>query len=67
MRKIKIPLLVVLAGKDEFRDRDIKEIADWFESNLASESPSIITVQNASHGFKKKENIITDLVRDFMR
>ena len=66
LQKIRIPLLVVLAGKDEFRDREMEEIADWFESNIMSENASIVTIPNAMHGFKKKENIIANLIGKFI-
>jgi pimeloyl-ACP methyl ester carboxylesterase len=65
LQKIRIPLLIVLAGKDEHRDRAVEEIAEWFESSITSETASIVTIPNASHGFQKKEKFITDLIREF--
>lgn len=67
LQKIKIPLLVVLAGRDEHRDRDIEEIAEWFESNILSENSSVAIIPRALHGFKGRENVITSLIGEFIQ
>ena len=67
LQKITIPLLVVLAGKDEYRERDMDKIAEWFESNIMSESASIVTVPNASHGFRGKEKVIVKLIGELVK
>lgn len=67
LQQIEIPLLIVLAEKDEYRDRDIEKIAEWFETNIATENASVITVANALHGFRKKENIIPNLIGEFIK
>ena len=67
LQKIRIPLLVVLAEKDEYRDREIEEIADWFELNIMSENASIVTVPNASHSFRGKEKIVVKLIGELVK
>ncbi|MFH1970955.1 MAG: alpha/beta fold hydrolase [Patescibacteria group bacterium] len=56
LRKVKIPTLVLLAGKDEYRDRPIKKIEKWFEKNLKSRSKKVVIVDNAPHNFKNYES-----------
>lgn len=65
-RKIKIPVLVVLAEKDEHRDRPIKKIAGWFEKNSGSEKLSVEIIPSAPHNFYKYETRAQDLVRRFI-
>ncbi len=66
LRKIKIPLLVVFAGNDEFRDRDTKEIARWFTKNVQSKQTIISIIPNALHGFRGKETSVVNKIRDFI-
>jgi len=65
-RKIKIQALIVLAQKDEYRDRSIKKIAAWFEKNFKSEKLSINIIPSAPHNFYKYENQVLDLIKKFI-
>jgi len=56
LRKLKIPLLVIFAGDDEYRDRPTDEIAAWFCNNLRSRSSAIEIIPGASHSFHGKES-----------
>jgi alpha-beta hydrolase superfamily lysophospholipase len=67
LQKITIPLLVVLAGKDEYRDRNMEDIAEWFESSIMSDNASIVIVPNTSHSFKGKEKVIVKLIGELVR
>lgn len=55
LRKVKIPLLVIFAGGDEYRDRPTEEIAAWFRKNLRSLRAAIEIIPGASHSFHGKE------------
>jgi pimeloyl-ACP methyl ester carboxylesterase len=63
LRKLKLPLLVVFAGDDEYRDRDTAELADWFRRNLRSKRSEIKIVPGASHSFRGQEAIVAGLIR----
>lgn len=65
-RKIKIPVLVVLAQKDEYRDRPIKKTANWFEKNSGSEKLSVEVISSAPHNFYKYETQVQSLIRRFI-
>ncbi len=65
-RKIKIPVLVILAGNDEYRDRTIKEIAAWFEKNSKSKKLSTNIIPSAPHNFYKYETQVLDLIKNFI-
>jgi len=54
LKKIKYPLLVVLAGKDEYRDRLIKQIAAWFQANSRSPKSKTIIIPQAFHSLEGK-------------
>lgn len=51
LKKVKQPILVVLAEEDEFKDRPMTEIADWFEENLKKQKHQIDVIINGSHYF----------------
>ncbi|MBI2309601.1 alpha/beta fold hydrolase [Candidatus Collierbacteria bacterium] len=65
-RKIKIPALIVLAQKDEYRDRPIEKIAKWFEKNSKSEKLSINIIPLAPHNFYKFESQVLTLINNFI-
>lgn len=66
LRKIKVPMLVVLAGEDEFRDRPIKKIADWFSKNSKARDSKIVVINKAPHNFKDHEKEVVKLVGNWM-
>ncbi|MGC9599494.1 MAG: alpha/beta fold hydrolase [Minisyncoccia bacterium] len=66
LRKIKIPLLVVFAGNDEYADRPAREMAEWFGKNIKSKRSKIIIVPRARHGFREKEERVASLVKKFI-
>lgn len=54
--KVKQPLLVILAGQDENKDRSIKQIADWFSIYLKNQQSLLTILPKAKHslsGFEK--------------
>lgn len=67
LQKIKIPLLAVFAGNDEYHDRDTQEIVDWFTAHIASLRGSVSVIPNAGHGFKGCENRVVQGVRAWLR
>jgi pimeloyl-ACP methyl ester carboxylesterase len=67
LQRIRIPLRVVLAGNDEYHDRDTQEIAAWFSANLRSKRGSVSVVPDAGHSFKGLEDSVANEVRDWIR
>lgn len=65
-RKVKIPLLVLFAGDDEYRDRSTEEIAAWFRKNLRSRSSAIRTVSGARHSFHGFESKVVASIRRWL-
>jgi len=66
LRKIRVPLHVVLAEKDEYHDRSTKEIAEWFSANLRSARRSVSVVRGAGHGFHGYEDRVVDEIRRWL-
>jgi pimeloyl-ACP methyl ester carboxylesterase len=66
LQKVKIPLLVVFAGRDEYRDRATRAIADWFRENLRSQESDIAIVPGARHGFSGYQAKVAGLVRRWL-
>lgn len=67
LRQIRIPIHVVLAGKDEYHDRDAEEIAAWFSANMRSAKGSVSAIPGAGHGFKGCEGRVVSEVRAWLR
>ena len=66
-RKIKIPTLIILAQKDEYRDRPVKKIAAWFEKNSRSNKLFVKIIHSAPHNFYKHETQVLNLIKSFIR
>jgi acetyl esterase/lipase len=60
LQKVKIPLLVVFAGDDEYRDRPSEAIAEWFRCSLRSRVSEIEIIPGAVHSFRGKEAEVAD-------
>ena len=67
LRRIRIPLRVVLAENDEYHDRDTQEIAAWFSANLRSTRGSVSIIPHAGHSFKGQEDRVANEVRAWIR
>ncbi|MGA9883923.1 MAG: alpha/beta fold hydrolase [Candidatus Acidiferrales bacterium] len=66
LRKMAVPLLVVFAGEDEYRDRDTQQIAEWFRSNLRSKESVIQIIPGASHSLSGKEAAVARAIRSWI-
>ena len=66
LRKIKVPTLVVLGEKDEFRDRSMAKIAKWFTKHLRRKIATIKIVDDADHGFSEKEKEVAKLINSWL-
>jgi len=62
--RIKEPLLILLAQKDEYRDRAMKKIASWFRKYSNKHSTTSI-IENASHNFWGKEHMIVNSIQQW--
>lgn len=65
--RIKIPLLVLLSGKDEAADRPMEEIKKAFDSHTTSPSYKSIIIPGAFHRFKDKEKEAVSAIIDWTR
>ncbi|MDE2173434.1 MAG: alpha/beta fold hydrolase [Patescibacteria group bacterium] len=66
-KSIEIPVLVLLAGDDEYGDRPAKDIAAWFEKNTRSKHFVAKVISGAMHGFTGKEKVVVGAVRDWLK
>lgn len=51
LKKVKKPIFVILAANDEYKDRSMNEIADWFGKKMINHNIRIDIIDNALHGF----------------
>lgn len=65
LKKVKQPLLVLLASADEYHDRPAAEIAAWFKKSLAKQMADTMVIQGVGHDFSSAEQKICRLIRDW--
>ncbi|MBI2610471.1 alpha/beta fold hydrolase [Candidatus Kaiserbacteria bacterium] len=66
LKSVRLPALVLLAGRDEFGDRPAKEIVKWFEVNNRSRDFRAMVIAGARHGFKGYERDVARAIRRFI-
>lgn len=62
---VKIPLLILLAEKDEYADRPARTMQDWFAEHIKV-GDQIHVVAKADHSFKGSESLVARTIRDWM-
>ncbi len=65
LKKVKVPILTVLAEKDEYADRSAKSMADWFTAHTYSGEVAIIA--GSDHSFTEQEKPLRDVIVRFMK
>jgi hypothetical protein len=62
LRKITLPMLVIMGENDEHIDRPAKEIMEWFEKNTKAPLLSLVA-KGATHSFKGHEKAIAKAIK----
>jgi len=65
LKSVKVPLLVLLAEKDEYGDRPAKKIAVWFETHLRAPH-RVVIVPRVPHSFKGGERRVASSIKSWM-
>ncbi|TSC85868.1 MAG: hypothetical protein G01um10148_776 [Parcubacteria group bacterium Gr01-1014_8] len=66
LKSVKVPILTLWAGKDEYTDRPAKKIEEWFKKHVNGNILTFATIQGATHGFRNKEKIVARMVQRWM-
>lgn len=66
LQKVTVPMLAIFAEKDEYLDRPLKAVADWFMKNVRAKDFAFKSVAKANHGFHGCEQPVLALIRDFV-
>lgn len=66
LRSVLLPVLVLLAEKDEYADRPAKKIGDWFAEHLKV-GDRVVVVPRVKHSFKGAEKQVAKLIKGFMQ
>jgi alpha-beta hydrolase superfamily lysophospholipase len=64
---VKIPMLIVLGGKDEYRDRPIQRIGQWFIKYAKTKDHAVNIINNSLHSFFEHEGEVTSLIRNWLK
>src|SRR3989344_6377603 len=64
LKSVRVPVLVMLAEKEEFSDIPAKEIAAWFEEHLYT--GEVVIVPKVGHSFKGGEKKVAAHIRSFI-
>ena len=65
LRQVKKPLLILLAGEDEYHDRPTEEIAAWFKAALSDRRATVKTIKGVPHNFLPRQKYLAGLIKDW--
>lgn len=57
-KSVDAPMMVVLAGADEYADRSGEELKKWFDINQKSQNYKSVLIENSLHNLKGYEEVI---------
>ena len=64
LKSVRVPMLMVFAGDDEYADRPMQDIADWFEGHVGEEKNNeIMIVPKVLHSFKGGQDEVARSVK----
>jgi alpha-beta hydrolase superfamily lysophospholipase len=67
LRRVRLPLAVIIGGRDEYLDRRPAELVKAFEQNATrARSFSGIVIPRAGHGFARHEQALTQAIVDWI-
>ena len=66
LQKVRVPLLTVLAGSDEYHDRGTPELVTWFKNHITSARSTVFAIPGATHNFTSKEHQVVRAVGNWM-
>jgi pimeloyl-ACP methyl ester carboxylesterase len=66
LQKVRIPILAILAGADEYSDMPVARIGDWFAEHLKV-GDQVAVIPRVGHSFKEGEKNVAALMRNFMK
>lgn len=67
LRKVKKPLLLLLAADDKFHDRPAADIAAWFRLALKDRQAEIKIIKNVGHNFLPRQHLVSNLIKNWSR
>lgn len=62
LKAVKVPILVLIAGADEYLDRPVAELVNWFERALENRQSQVEVVEGSLHNLKGSEAEISKLI-----
>lgn len=65
-KSVRIPLLAIFAGEDEFADRPAQKIVEWFKKHSRSKGFKTVTIPGVHHGFKGAERTVAKTIQKFI-
>jgi len=65
-QSVEVPMLVVLAGKDEYCDRPTEKLKAWFDRSNVSSKYNSVVIENALHNLKGSEEEVCKEIKDWI-
>lgn len=67
LRSVTVPTLAVFGEKDEYLDRPVLELVEWFEENIHAKKKQVEWIEGANHSFKGKEKQMGNVIVSWLQ
>lgn len=67
LQKVKQPILVVLAEKDEYMERSVESLAGWFDKSLEKQNHRIEIINKARHDFSNNIEDTAKVINNWVK
>lgn len=67
LRSITLPVLVIFAERDEYADRPVKRIVEWFRVHANKKKYQDALIRNVKHSFKGGEMQVVGAIRGWIK
>jgi alpha-beta hydrolase superfamily lysophospholipase len=66
LQKVTTPIMAIFGELDEYNDRPVLALVEWFEENLAAKKKRVEWIEGATHSFTDKEERVARLITSWL-
>lgn len=65
-KSVRVPVLAIFAGADEYSERPAEKLADWFTAHSGSRRFSAVVIPKTGHSFRDSEDHVARVVHEWI-
>ncbi len=65
-QSVTVPVLTIFADNDEYADRPVEEMVEWFANHSRSERFNAMSIKQATHNFRDQESAVARAIKQWI-